>query len=316
MRTVVVTLLIALSSLASGCGPKVGPPRVLEVKRTTENLERGKYLANHVTGCVACHAERDWSRFAGPPVAGTEGAGGDAFTRDMGFPGDFYSPNITPAALSSWTDGELERAITAGVSKDGTALFPVMPYLKVGKMCQDDVDSIIAYVRSLDSKQSNVPARDVGFPFSMILNGMPKEQPRSPCPDPSDGVKHGEYLANAAGCMDCHSQAERGELIAGKEWSGGREFPLPNGTVRSANITPDAATGIGGWTKETFVARFAAHRGEPTPVGPNDMQTVMPWRAFAGMSDDDLGALFDYLKSLPAKPNQVERWTLKTPSGA
>lgn len=73
--------------------------------------------------CLDCHSQRDYSKFAAPLVPGTEGKGGELFGKDLGFPGDFYSPNITPAGVGNWTDGELFRTITTGVSKDGMLCF-------------------------------------------------------------------------------------------------------------------------------------------------------------------------------------------------
>src|SRR5688572_14160682 len=102
-------------------------------------------MALHVTVCVDCHSERDWSMFTAPAVPGTEGKGGDRFGREYGFPGNFHARNITPAALSSWGDGEISHAITAGVTRSGSALFPVMPYLAYRSLCETDVHAIIAY---------------------------------------------------------------------------------------------------------------------------------------------------------------------------
>ena len=83
-----------------------------------------------------CHSTRDWMRFAGPVVKGTEGKGGDKFDESIGFPGTIYAKNITPAALGNWTDGELVRAITMGINKKEEALFPMMPYMNFNHLSQ------------------------------------------------------------------------------------------------------------------------------------------------------------------------------------
>lgn len=307
-------VLVTSALLTAACGPKVGAPSPLKVTPSEQLLARGAYLTNHVTTCVDCHAQRDWSRFSAPPIAGSEGGPGLRYTREMGLPGEVSPPNITPAALSSWSDGELERAITAGVSKDGRALFPMMPYLGYGQLCQDDVNAIIAYLRTMPSVEGTAPPPDFDFPFSLILNTIPTEQPRPPCPSPSDTIAYGKYLATASGCLHCHTPVERGEPIEGKTLAGGHEFPLPTGTVRSANISADVESGIGGWTKETFLARFHAYGSGALPeVPPGQMQTVMPWKLFAGMTDEDLGAIYDYLKTLPPQKSVVERWSPKAP---
>ncbi len=87
--------------------PKVDAPPQLKVDITPERVARGKYLANHVMVCIDCHSTRDWSKFSGPIVPGTEGKGGDMFDESMGFPGTFYARNITPYGIGNWTDGEV-----------------------------------------------------------------------------------------------------------------------------------------------------------------------------------------------------------------
>ncbi|HNU18349.1 MAG TPA: hypothetical protein PKH56_11025, partial [Saprospiraceae bacterium] len=99
--------------------PSVGNAPDTKVEMSPANIERGKYLANHVSVCIDCHSTRDWSLFAGPPIAGTEGKGGEVFDQKMGFPGKYVAPNITPFHLKDWKDGEIFRAITSGVSKNG-----------------------------------------------------------------------------------------------------------------------------------------------------------------------------------------------------
>ena len=108
--------------------PRVGPAPSLAIEATPERVARGAYLANHVTVCIDCHSVRDWSRFSGPIVAGTEGRGGEVFDRRFRMPGTFYARNITPARLADWTDGELVRLVTTGLTKDDEPIFPVMPY--------------------------------------------------------------------------------------------------------------------------------------------------------------------------------------------
>src|SRR4051812_20299913 len=84
--------------------PNVGKPEELTIERTPERIERGKYLANHVAACMDCHSARDYSLYAAPVKEGAFGGGGDRFDQSMGFPGVFYSRNLTPYALSNWTD--------------------------------------------------------------------------------------------------------------------------------------------------------------------------------------------------------------------
>lgn len=85
-----------------------------------------------------------------------------------------------------------------------------------------------------------------------------------------------------------------------KGFAGGADFRMPNGfTVYSKNITPDLS-GIGGWSRETFVKRFAAYRDKANPhrVSQGELQSPMPWSMYAGMTDADLGAIHDYLRTV------------------
>ena len=153
--------------------PNVGRAPDITVEPTPERLARGEYLANHVTVCIDCHSKRDWSRFSGPPAEGTIGMGGDLFDQKFGFPGKYYAKNITPAGISRYTDGELFRVITTGVDKEGRALFPVMPYIYYGQMDEEDIMSIIAYIRTLKPIQNDVPESSSDFPMNLIINTIP-----------------------------------------------------------------------------------------------------------------------------------------------
>ena len=154
MRRIVTWLggLVAVLLILAGAGisyvvmayPTVPPAETATVMSTPERLARGKYLFEHVALCVDCHSTRDFTKFAGPVVPGSWGQGGEAFTREMGLPGNFYARNITPAAIGDWTDGELIRALTTGVNKHGEALFPLMPYLSYGQSDREDIESIVA----------------------------------------------------------------------------------------------------------------------------------------------------------------------------
>lgn len=121
-------------------------------------------------------------------------------------------------------------------------------------------------------------------------------------------VATGKYLVSIAACAECHTQAEKGQIIAEKMFSGGREFALPGGLLISPNITPDKETGMGNLPKEAFNARFKAYADssyKPYKVGPTDFQTIMPWTMYGGMSEHDLGAIYTYLMSLKPIKNAV-----------
>jgi len=303
---VVVALLYVKIAL-----PNVGPAPELTIERTPERIARGEYLANHVALCMDCHSKRDWSRFSGPPTPGTIGMGGDVFDQKFGFPGVYYAKNITPEGISRYTDGELFRVITTGVSKEGKALFPVMPFHYYGMMDQEDINSIIAYVRTLKPIKNDVPDSKSDFPMNFIINTIPHKANFTKLPEKSDVLNYGKYLANA--CIECHTKFEKGSLVAGTEFGGGREFPFPDGSiVRSANITPDEETGIGAWDDEVFVSIFQSHADSATlntQLRPGDFNTIMPWTMLGTMNEEDLKAIFAYLKTVPPIKNQVVKYT-------
>ncbi len=312
-----LTLLLFIAIIA-GAGiylntalPDVAAAPDIHIEQTPERIERGRYLANHVAVCMDCHSTRDWSLFSGPLAAGGFGGGGEIFDRNMGFPGVFYARNITPAALKDWTDGEILRAVTAGVRKNGEALFPVMPYQHYGHMDHEDIYAIIAYIRTLAPVASTLPSREIDFPVSLLINTMPENPSFQKRPSESDRINYGRYLVNAASCVDCHSRQEKGRIIPGSEFGGGMEFRMPAGIVRSPNITPHMENGIGNWTRPGFVQRFRMYLDssyQSDTYTAADLNTPMPWTMYAGMSESDLEAIYDYLQSLPAIDHEVVRY--------
>jgi mono/diheme cytochrome c family protein len=289
--------------------PDTGPAPDIKIERTAARIERGKYLANHVAVCMDCHSTRDWSRYAGP-LSGGFGAGGEAFTQEMGFPGKFYAPNITPYTLASWTDGEIFRAVTTGVNKSGRALFPLMGYHRFGQLDKEDIYSVIAYIRGLEPIKKDIPQSEPDFPVNFLINTMPQEAAFTTRPSETDQVAYGKYLITATGCVDCHSKTDKGAVIPGTEFGGGMEFAGPNGIIRSANITLHKQTGIGNWTKEAFIARFKAYVDSnyvSPKVAPGDVNTPMPWTMYSGMKEQDLAAIFAYLATVKPIDHQVIR---------
>src|SRR5580704_7241372 len=272
--------------------PNVGAAPDLKVETSPQKIERGRYLANSVAVCMDCHSTRDWSKFAGPLVAGTLGKGGERFDQSVGFPGVYYSRNITPAGITRYTDGELFRLITTGVTKEGRAMFPVMPYQHYGKMDPEDIQCIIAYIRSLAPIQNEVRESVSDFPMNFIINTIPEKAVPQKRPEPADKLAYGKYMINASACIECHTRVDKGKIIPEIAFSGGREFKFPDGSiVRSSNITPDQATGIGNWTEELFLAKFkvfADSSYKPASVAPGAFNIIMPWNMYGKMDKADL----------------------------
>ncbi len=320
MKTLIkiVGALVVLLVLVAACGygylmfayPKVPPPTAFKIDATPERLARGKYLSDHVVGCTACHSKRDWTKFSGPPIPETLGQGGDEFL--LGPAGVLYAKNITPAAIGSWTDGELLRAVTQGVSKDGTPLFPLMPYPHYGALDEEDVHAVLAYVRSFKAIENTPKARQLNFPLNMIVRTIPAANTFSKRPSPDDKVAYGKYMTKAALCTECHTPIDdQGTPLPGMEFAGGMELVETGYRVRAANITPDANTGIGSWTEQQFLDKF---KGFETATNATlaeherAQNTPMPMTMYAGMAREDLSAIFAYLRTLKPVTNRVEKF--------
>jgi len=278
-------------------------------------LDRGEYLAVHVAACLDCHSTRDINKFAGPVVTGTEGQGGFEFGPGVGAPGKIYARNITPdneTGIGTWTDEEIMRAVTHGISKNGDTLFPIMPYLRYNRMAKSDLLAIIAYIRTLKPIKNKVPARQLMIPIAMAYPApaLQASVDGNVLPPASDKVAYGAYLGNMAHCTDCHTPiTPKGEPDMTKLFAGGHVCDVGAFKVAAANITMDSATGIGTWTEERFMNKFTPYREEKNyNFNPGKENTVMPLPAMAGMTDADLHALWAWVKTIPAVSNKVEKY--------
>jgi hypothetical protein len=278
-------------------------------------VERGKYLAHHVALCMDCHSQRDFTRFSGPPKEGTEGTGGDSFNDKLDVPGIIYARNITPDTVNGigkWTDDEIARAITRGISKNGDTLFPLMPYPHYNGMSKEDLYSIIAYLRTLKPSSNKVPERKLMIPMAMAYPPLQSESPeKNSKPDVSDMVKYGGYIMNSAACMDCHTPMDKGQFVMQKFMAGGRKFDMGSFVVTSPNITADSATGIGKWSEDMFLEKFKLYRDKATySSNPGKINSIMPWSMYANMNDFDIKAIYRYLRTLPAVNNHIDKYPL------
>jgi mono/diheme cytochrome c family protein len=317
-KIILWVLGLALCAAAGGFAflvlkkPATAAPSGIKVEATAERLQRGKYIFEVQADCIGCHTPRDIERFAMWPKPEGTGSGFE-FPKEVGLPGRVAAPNITPdkeTGIGEWTDGEKIRAIREGVSRDGRALFPFMPYQHFAKMGEEDIYSLVAYLNSLRPVKHRMPRTELDFPVNLMIKFAP--QPVSgPVAGPSkaDPVKYGEYLAGVGECSGCHSKQERGAAVKGMEYAGGVEFNVGQYMVRTANITPDEETGIGKWSEEKFLTKFRGYANMTYENAPRNTQatfTLMPWYAFSQLSDEDLKALYAYLKSVKPVINSVE----------
>lgn len=299
--------------------PAQRPPSTERIEVTQARLDRGEYLVRHVADCLNCHSDHMTS-FGVPIKPGTEGMGGFVFDQKLGFPGVVAAQNLTPdpaTGIGNWTDGEILRAFREGVDRQGNALFPMMPYQHLRVMSDEDAKSVVVYLRTLKPIRNQVPLKHIDFPINLFVKFAP--QPLTgpvSSPDPHDSVKYGEYLSRIGGCYECHTpHDDKNQLIADKAFSGGWRMEGPWGLNYTANITPHPETFLGRATKEEFISRFRAFQGldaSSSPAAPNGQNTIMPWLTFSGMTDHDLGALYDYLKTQKPIENKVNPFPNKT----
>ena len=215
------------------------------------------------------------------------------------------APNLTSDAepgIGTWSDDVLARAIREGIGHDGRALFPMMPYELYRQMSDEDLASIIVYLRSLPPVRNALPSTVVPFPPGPLINAIPEplDEP-VPSPDLRDPIRRGEYLVTMGVCADCHTPMnDRGERIAGLEFAGGFVLHDSAGQVASSNLTSDPS-GIPYYTEELFVDTMRTGR-----VVARQLNDIMPWWAYRGMTDDDLRAIFAFVRTLPPVRHRVD----------
>jgi mono/diheme cytochrome c family protein len=314
----------ALAALAVGAlalkRPAQRPASSETIERTPARLARGTYLVEHVSHCVKCHSGADADRFGQPPKAGQIGQGGMVFDEKVGVPGVVAAQNITPDpdyGIGRWTDGEVLRAFREGVDRNGDALFPMMPYSYYHAMSDEDARSVVVYLRSLAPVHHEVPKKRINFPVNLLIKSVPQplDAPVHAPSDEQDHLGYGKYLVTIAGCRECHTPHDaHGQLVPGRDFAGGWPMAIRTGDGRvlrvvPPNITPHPTAFFGTATKEEWIGRVRAFAGmdrENAPMVAPGRNTHMAWAAYAGMTDPDLGAIYDYLKTVPPVENHVD----------
>ena len=308
--------LVASVALAFLCscsgGPEVAPPANIVVDKSPDRIERGRYLYTTLADCDSCHSEHDYTRLYSP-LTGARGKG--AVIPFQGLPGRIVASNITPdpeTGVGTWTDGEKIRAIREGISKDGHALHPTMPYPSYRYMSDQDVQALVAFMDQLPPVHNPLPKTELPTAVLKAIRGAPRPV-RDPVPQPSasNQASTGEYLATIAYCEECHTPRVGGQPDTARRFAGGQTFATPAGSVVTANITPDKDTGIGAWDYARFRDRLQIFRKDYSSVealpkvGP-DRFTVMHYIAYSGLTEADMAALFTYLQTRTPVSQKVE----------
>jgi mono/diheme cytochrome c family protein len=220
--------------------------------------------------------------------------------------GKIYAKNLTPheSGIGSWSDEEIARVLRYGVTREGRALLDIMPFHNTS---DEDLISIISYLRKQRPVNNVVPSNNFNF-LGKAVNAF-VIKPVGPIGEAAVSVSrdttaaYGKYLAvSVANCRGCHTKRNlmTGAFV-GDDFAGGLEFETPtdSGTliVTTPNLTPDPSSKISGWTQEQFVARFR--------MGTLIKESHMPWGPFSQMSDDELKAIYNFLKTV--KPVHTEK---------
>jgi mono/diheme cytochrome c family protein len=302
---VLCLLLVAAITFTIGWRPFLGPRARATSKRpferTPERLARGRYLVVGLVGCETCHSPKDWNTHGAPNLPGMELAGQVLPVSNL--PGTIVASNLTPdpqTGAATWSDDEIARTIREGIGHDGRTIFPMMPYAAYRTLSDEDVASIVVYIRSIAPVRNSLPPTRVDFPVNYLIRTVP--QPLAgpvagPGPQASP-VERGKYLT-VVGC-GCHSPEDQKGPIRGLEYGGGEYLKGPWGEVTSANITSDVS-GISYYDEAAFIQVMRTGY-----VRARKLSSIMPFGEFANLTDDDLKAIFAYLRSVPAVKHRVD----------
>ena len=258
----------------------VNAPRI-EIPSDAESIERGRHLARNVSGCVFCHAQD---------------LGGHVLPEGELPPGStLAASNLTPGRGGiggTYTDADWVRALLHGVGTDGRPLLfmPSHDYHFTGR----DLGALIAYLKTVPPVDRELPEPRIGLLVrALSYTGFPlvpaehidHDAPRlstAPPPDELSQVERGERLVGAGACTGCHL----GDFTGGAG-------PPPG----APNITPAA---LAGWSEADFI-RLIRERRKPDGT---ELLPQMPAVIYAGMSDQELKAIWAYLQTVPPKAGE------------
>jgi mono/diheme cytochrome c family protein len=271
------------------------------------SVARGKYIVDNVAVCQDCHTPRDEM---GAPIAAQYLAGAACFAQ-LPNGSCLNTRNLTnhETGLLNRTDDEIKRMITDGIRPAATgdeALSPVMPYYVFHNMSAADLDSVVAYLRTVPGVDHAIERSGVEFEVEAAANPLPV----SAIPMPMAGYEdtaaalRGRYLAAQAGvCLECHTRHIMGDanvLDYAAIFAGGEEFAVGLPVVPvSKNLTSDATTGLGEWSLDDVVRAITEGVDKDAAGICPPMPSVGAMAPYAGLAPDDARDIAHYVKSLP-----------------
>ncbi len=273
-------------------------------------MARGKYLVNGVLQCFGCHSDLDWTKRPALPYPGKAGGGHVFDDIEIGLPpgNHVVAPNITPDpefGAGKWKDADFVRALRQGIGHDGRTLFPLMPYPFFRGLSDEDLASVVVYIRSIPPAHVQQPKTVLSAPLKAALQPLPAVGPIAE-PDKSSPAKYGAYLVNAGHCTACHTPVdEHNQPLPGMYLAGGQPLIGPwtgkgTLTVNSLNLTPDPS-GLSYMSEALFIKTLRTGQ-----VQARQLSNIMPWDWFRNMSDSDLKAIYAYLRTVPPVQHSVD----------
>jgi mono/diheme cytochrome c family protein len=265
------------------------------IKASTDSavIARGKHLIFSSAHCINCHSRNNPDSLInlGRDVPLT---GGVLFDLPVG---KIYSKNITPdleTGIGRFSDAEIARALRYGVHPDGTVVYDFMPFHNTS---DEDLTAIISYLRSQKPVRNEIPKNELNALGKIVKAFLVKPVgPNGQIPEkvPRDTTAvYGKYLAlSVAECNGCHTKRNLAGAYTGEPFGGGNKI---EGFI-TPNLTPDSSGRIFSWTKQNFIDRFR--------MGKLYSKSPMPWNSFKRMTDEELTAIYNYLKTL--KPVKTE----------
>lgn len=300
---VIVVGIPAMVGIRPFIGPKARPLTDRKFEPSPARLERGKYLVTSGSApCILCHSPLDATGGRLVVLPGKELTGRNWAPDGAAF---VTAQNLTPdpdTGIGKISDDQLARAIREGIGYDGRTLFPIMPYPLFKAMPDEDLASIVVYLRSLKAVRSELPPSALPFPVNRLLNGLPQPIEGPVTADLSSPEKRGAHLAEIAACTECHTpRDERGNRPEGMELAGGTPMPFEGRkTMYPANITP-AVNGIPYYTEELFIQVMRTGK-----VRARQLDDMMPTAYYRHMTDQDLKDLFAFLKTVTPVDHYVD----------
>lgn len=282
--------LVALVPI-SICAGQQGATFGAADRQNFAQIERGRYLTR-VADCAACHAGVDGAPFAG----------GQPIETPFGV---LLASNITPdgaSGIGNWSDAQFDAAVREGRMPDGSRVYPAMPYPYYTRMSRTDVLAIRAYLNTVPPARHDVVSNQLSFPFKMrsLMAAWDalyfKEGEYRPDPSKSSSWNRGAYLVEGPGhCGACHTPKTS---LGGDELKHAYQGYALQGWY-APDITDNEETGLGRWSSTDITEYLERGHNQYSAASGPMKEEVMD--SSSGWAGDDLAAIADYLKSLPAQ---------------